>query len=111
MLNQSQNESAQTMIPNTNLIKAADSAVATVKEISDIKAFENMPSTYEDASTPRQNTNSDEENLQAEENFYICYHLTGGAKHPGRIVETPGLANIKPPRPTYRPHLPKEGKR
>jgi P-loop containing NTP hydrolase pore-1/C-terminal domain on Strawberry notch homologue len=44
---------------------------------------------------------------QGEENLYECHHLTGGAKHPGRIVETPGLANIKPPRPTHRPRLPK----
>lgn len=42
------------------------------------------------------------------ENLYRCFHLTGGSKHPGRIVETPGLANIKPPRPVYRPNLPKE---
>lgn len=43
-----------------------------------------------------------------DENLYFCQHLTGGAKHPGIIVETAGLANIKPPRPVYRPHLPVE---
>lgn len=43
-----------------------------------------------------------------DENLYICQHLTGGAKHPGIIVETAGLANIKPPRPVYRPRLPLE---
>ncbi len=43
-----------------------------------------------------------------EENIYFCHHLTGGAKHPGIIVETAGLANIKPPRPIYRPRLPRE---
>lgn len=42
-----------------------------------------------------------------EENLYECHHLTGGAKHPGKITETPGLANIKSPRPTHRPRLPK----
>lgn len=42
------------------------------------------------------------------ENLYFCHHLTGGAVHPGKIVETAGLANIKPPRPTYRPRLPLE---
>ena len=42
-----------------------------------------------------------------EENLYFCAHLTGGAKHPGKIVETPGLANIKPPRPVHRPQIPK----
>ncbi|MDQ3749828.1 MAG: strawberry notch family protein, partial [Acidobacteriota bacterium] len=45
---------------------------------------------------------------KAEENLYECHHLTNGAKHPGKIVETPGLANIKPPRPTHRPFLPKK---
>ncbi len=44
---------------------------------------------------------------QAEENLYECRHLRGGSKHPGKIVETPGLANIQPPRPTHRPYLPK----
>ena len=45
---------------------------------------------------------------QQESDFYRCHHLTGGARHPGLIVETPGLANIKPPRPAYRPILPIE---
>lgn len=44
----------------------------------------------------------------SEEYFYFCHHLTNGAKHPGIIVETAGLANIKPPRPIYRPRLPIE---
>ena len=52
---------------------------------------------------------SDEKgNSDNTENIYRCYHLTNSVKHPGRIVETPGLANIKPPRPRYRPYLPKE---
>lgn len=42
------------------------------------------------------------------ENLYFCHHLTGGVAHPGKIVETAGLANIKPPRPGYRPQLPLE---
>ncbi len=41
-----------------------------------------------------------------EENLYDCAYLKGGPPHPGVIVETAGLANIKPPRPTYRPQLP-----
>jgi hypothetical protein len=36
-----------------------------------------------------------------EENLYHCAYLTGGAGHPGLIVETAGLANIKPPLPIY----------
>ncbi|HMO80004.1 MAG TPA: strawberry notch family protein [Pyrinomonadaceae bacterium] len=39
---------------------------------------------------------------------YVPHHLVGGARHPGVIVETPGLANVEPPTISYRPHLPKE---
>ena len=42
------------------------------------------------------------------ESLYFCQHLTDGAKHPGIIIETAGLASIKPSRPTYRPRLPVE---
>jgi hypothetical protein len=42
------------------------------------------------------------------ESLYFCHHLTGGAAHPGIIVETAGLANIKPPRIVHRPRLPIE---
>ncbi len=51
---------------------------------------------------------SNEPGKPFEENLYDCAYLTGGATHPGVIVETAGLANIKPPRPTYRPRLPVE---
>jgi hypothetical protein len=37
---------------------------------------------------------------------YQPHWITGGAKHPGLIVETPGLANVAPPPIIYRPHLP-----
>jgi len=49
-----------------------------------------------------------DESNTGNENLYFCHHLTGGAAHPGIIVETPGLANIKPPRPVYRPQMPAE---
>lgn len=49
-----------------------------------------------------------EERSKTSENLYFCHHLTGGATHPGIIVETAGLANIKPPRPVHRPRLPVE---
>jgi hypothetical protein len=49
-----------------------------------------------------------EEPNKPSENLYFCHHLTGGAAHPGIIVETAGLANIKPPRPVYRPRLPRD---
>ncbi len=48
------------------------------------------------------------EHKPSEENGYSCHHLIGGAQHPGVIVETAGLANIKPPPPAYHPKLPIE---
>src|SRR5258708_8064808 len=39
---------------------------------------------------------------------YKPHRISGGAEHPGVIVETPGLANVSPPPVTYRPHLPRE---
>ena len=42
-----------------------------------------------------------------EPSIYVPHYLIGGAKHPGLIVETPGLANVAPPPIVYRPHLPK----
>ena len=38
---------------------------------------------------------------------YEPHWITGGAKHPGLIVETSGLANVAPPHINYRPYLPK----
>ena len=38
--------------------------------------------------------------------IYQPHWILGGAKHPGLIVETPGLANVAPPLITYRPLLP-----
>ena len=38
--------------------------------------------------------------------IYQPHWISGGAKHPGLIVETPGLANVAPPPITYRPTLP-----
>ena len=38
---------------------------------------------------------------------YQPHWITGGAKHPGLIVETPGLGCVAPPPITYRPHLPR----
>jgi hypothetical protein len=56
----------------------------------------------------RNGNENDDEPEKTGENIYLCHHLTGGATHPGNVVETAGLANIKPPRPTYRPKLPVE---
>ncbi len=38
---------------------------------------------------------------------YQPHWITGGAQHPGLIVETPGLANVVPPSISYRPNLPR----
>lgn len=47
------------------------------------------------------------QNLTVEPLIYEPHFLRGGAKHPGLIVETSGLANVTPPAITYRPHLPR----
>lgn len=39
---------------------------------------------------------------------YTPRFVVGGARHPGVIVEPPGLANVEPPPIHYRPSLPKE---
>lgn len=36
---------------------------------------------------------------------YAPHWMTGGAKHPGLIVEIAGLANVAPPPRTYHPHF------
>jgi P-loop containing NTP hydrolase pore-1/C-terminal domain on Strawberry notch homologue len=45
--------------------------------------------------------------LKNEPKIYTPHWIEGGAKHPGLIVETAGLANVSPPPITYRPRLPK----
>lgn len=53
---------------------------------------------------------AERENINLGENEPLVYHphwIRGGAKHPGLIVETHGLANVAPPPITYRPHLPR----
>jgi len=45
------------------------------------------------------------------ENQVLAYtprYVVGGARHPGVIVEPPGLANVEPPPIHYRPSLPTE---
>ena len=74
----------------------------------DFVAKEKLFSDVENGLMPDKASSDEKGNPDSTENLYRCYHLKNGAKHPGRIVETPGLANIKPPRPTYRPYLPKE---
>src|SRR5438128_599704 len=39
---------------------------------------------------------------------YAPRFVVGGARHPGVIVEPPGLANVEPPPIHYRPCLPRE---
>lgn len=50
---------------------------------------------------------SDPAELKNEPKIYTPHWIEGGAKHPGLIVETAGLANVSPPPITYRPSLPK----
>lgn len=56
-------------------------------------------------------TNLEPENKRKAANeplIYAPHYLEGGAKHPGVIVETSGLANVAPPPITYRPVLPEK---
>ncbi len=95
---------------NGTISPAENTAVAFDNKIVDIE--ENQVSKHEfDLANNQLSQNGDpfpQAAVKTEENLYECHHLTGGAKHPGTIIETPGLANIKPPRPTYRPQLPKK---
>ena len=50
---------------------------------------------------------SSERRKSTEPLVYAPHWITGGAKHPGLIVETSGLANVAPPPVIYRPHLPR----
>jgi len=49
---------------------------------------------------------SEKRKLVNEPLVYVSHRVAGGAKHPGVIGETPGLANVTPPQVTYRPSLP-----
>lgn len=111
MLNPNQTESgnaAKTFVAaevstNLSLDAAANDRGMTFVEGAVNKNFETGGT-----SIPAQKEQNGTCDHQTEENLYESCHLTGGADHPGRIVETPGLANIKPPRPTHRPHLPRK---
>jgi hypothetical protein len=61
--------------------------------------------TGETCAQPNYSESEPEENNTSQSALYIPHWVTGGAKHPGLIVETPGLANVAPP-VTYRPRLP-----
>lgn len=69
---------------------------------------ETIPSATEFTVSENGGKENEVESVKSGENLYCCHHLTGGATHPGIIVETAGLANIKPPRPVYRPRVPRE---
>lgn len=59
-----------------------------------------------DGADSLENRQVDKQASSTEPLIYQPHWLTGGAKHPGLIVETSGLANVAPPPITYRPHLP-----
>lgn len=98
---------ASTEIAGTSVVAVADGAFSNqIVEIEEIY----ISKTEFDSTGKPLTQNGDAPLVEAEkveENLYECHHLTNGAKHPGKIVETPKLANIKPPRPTHRPRLPK----
>ncbi|MDQ3374710.1 MAG: strawberry notch family protein, partial [Acidobacteriota bacterium] len=107
MIEQSQTEFTKTAVANANKF-TSDFASAPADGISVVETYGGVPSVSSGDLMPAQSAGIGKANVHTEENLYRCHHLTGGAKHPGTIVETPGLANIKPPRPSYRPRLPKE---
>jgi len=73
-------------------------------------AFEGMnfaPITTAPLIAEKPETEGEKRNTGANEPLiYQPYWISGGAKHPGLIVEPPGLANVVPPPTTYRPSLP-----
>lgn len=56
--------------------------------------------------SPLETKEADRKKCENEPLIYQPHWISGGAKHPGLIVETPGLANVAPPPITYRPSLP-----
>ena len=72
--------------------------------------FQNQPNTVlsnENGEPPNKKPQPETARKTANESaVYAPRWLRGGAKHPGLIVETPGLANVAPPPIVYRPHLP-----
>lgn len=100
MLNPTENEAGQSF---GNLNYQAQSQAEVENTVA--KDLSQMP----DSTLDEKNEDEIyEESNNQNETHYLCHHLTGGAAHPGIIVETAGLANIKPPHPLYRPCLPLE---
>ncbi|HEY0458769.1 MAG TPA: strawberry notch family protein [Pyrinomonadaceae bacterium] len=83
-----QTNSTQTQIPAFEAANYAPAAVA--------------PTDIQTAETNR----GDRKTGENEPLKYQPHWITGGAKHPGLIVETQGLGHVTPPPITYRPHLP-----
>jgi hypothetical protein len=108
MLNLNQTETDEKKVVYDGLITnnlSEDTAKCLTNEIT---LGENQNNQVGESLSSAQNRQNGERVSEETENTYECHYLTGGAKHPGKIIETPGLANIKPPRPTHRPCLPKK---
>ncbi len=101
MLNPTVNDAGQSFARNFN--RPAQSQTEVQNTVA-----EDVSSAPDSTFGEKNENEISEESNKASENIYLCHHLTGGATHPGIIVETAGLANIKPPRPAYRPRLPVE---
>jgi hypothetical protein len=61
----------------------------------------------ENCVNPSYPENEPDKDGRNESALYTSHWVIGGAKHPGLIVETPGLVNVVPPPITYRPNLPR----
>ena len=69
----------------------------------------NIPVPFPLPPNEKQNPKTADLNRKQQSNEPLIYQphwITGGAKHPGLIVETPGLANVAPPPIIYQPMLP-----
>ncbi len=108
MLNQNQTELSSIAIAHQGILTNKSLGDELNDETIGAEGIEIQISEAEVSITPVQKEQNGASDALAEENLYECHHLTGGAAHPGIIVETAGLANIKPPRPEYRPRLPVE---
>lgn len=66
----------------------------------------NNPALCDDAHAASTSASTSIRDTSTQPQAYVPHYIVGGERHPGVIVETPGLANVEPPPITYRPHLP-----
>jgi len=88
-----------------------DTNFSTLQEVSGQSFVRNQPDALrangnEICPNPSYPENEPVRDGKNESALYTPHWIVGGAKHPGLIAETPGLACVAPPI-TYRPNLPR----